>query len=220
MRLLTAALTIAVGAGVALATPLTLEFCVSDNPDGSFQYQFVLTLDNNDGSWQPGHSFNWILFADGSQTPANLPDFIGDLPAPPPFNEEGFSSSSGGHNGPTLLDFGTNFDFRGWVPAAIGETLRWSGRSQIRLGAGDLLWSNINGSGVQANLVGQTYSDLCGDAYCPADYNGNGGVDGGDVEAFFVDWQDGLPAADVDRNGGTDGGDVETFFIAWQNGGC
>ncbi len=57
-------------------------------------------------------------------------------------------------------------------------------------------------------------------ARCPADYNNDGGVDGGDVEAFFNDWETGLTNADVNQDGGVDGGDVETFFLAWEAGGC
>lgn len=55
---------------------------------------------------------------------------------------------------------------------------------------------------------------------CPADYNGDGGVDGSDVEAFFIDWEAGNAGADVNQDGGIDGGDVETFFAAWEQGGC
>ncbi|MEI7658584.1 MAG: GC-type dockerin domain-anchored protein [Phycisphaerae bacterium] len=55
---------------------------------------------------------------------------------------------------------------------------------------------------------------------CPADYNQDGGVDGADVEAFFVDWQDGLLPADVNQDGGVDGADVQTFFTLWAAGGC
>jgi len=55
---------------------------------------------------------------------------------------------------------------------------------------------------------------------CLADYNQDGGVDGADVEAFFIDWQDGNPDADVNEDGGVDGSDVETFFLAWESGQC
>ncbi|MBL9001316.1 MAG: hypothetical protein JNK25_09290 [Phycisphaerae bacterium] len=55
---------------------------------------------------------------------------------------------------------------------------------------------------------------------CYADYNQDGGVDGGDVEAFYNDWEQGLEAADVNGDGGVDGGDVETFFTQWEAGGC
>ncbi|MBS0197766.1 MAG: hypothetical protein JSR77_13510 [Planctomycetes bacterium] len=55
---------------------------------------------------------------------------------------------------------------------------------------------------------------------CIGDFNQDGGVDGADVEAFFVPWQEGDAAADVNGDGGVDGADVETFFLAWQAGGC
>jgi methionine-rich copper-binding protein CopC len=55
---------------------------------------------------------------------------------------------------------------------------------------------------------------------CAADYNADGGVDGGDVEAFFVDWEQGAAGADVNQDGGVDGGDVEFFFVRWEAGGC
>ncbi|MBL9000500.1 MAG: hypothetical protein JNK25_05125 [Phycisphaerae bacterium] len=53
---------------------------------------------------------------------------------------------------------------------------------------------------------------------CPADYNGDGGVDGGDVEAFFTDWEASEGCSDTNQDGGVDGGDVEAFFNAWEAG--
>ncbi|MBL9000082.1 MAG: hypothetical protein JNK25_02960 [Phycisphaerae bacterium] len=50
------------------------------------------------------------------------------------------------------------------------------------------------------------------------DFNQDGGVDGGDVEAFFTAWENAEPAADVNQDGGIDGGDVQTFFLAWEAG--
>lgn len=55
---------------------------------------------------------------------------------------------------------------------------------------------------------------------CIADFNDDGGVDGSDIEAFFLQWEDGLPEADVDHSGGVDGQDVEAFFRVWESGGC
>jgi hypothetical protein len=55
---------------------------------------------------------------------------------------------------------------------------------------------------------------------CPADFNQDGGIDGADVEAFFVAWEAGDASADVNLDGGIDGTDVETFFAAWEAGGC
>ncbi len=55
---------------------------------------------------------------------------------------------------------------------------------------------------------------------CVADYDGNGGVEGPDVEAFYIDWAASVPRADVNFDGGVDGGDVELFFVQWAAGGC
>ncbi len=59
-----------------------------------------------------------------------------------------------------------------------------------------------------------------GCASCAADYNQDGGVDGGDVEAFYTDWENAQPCADVNEDGGIDGGDVEFFFTVWEAGTC
>ena len=59
--------------------------------------------------------------------------------------------------------------------------------------------------------------DIC---ECAADFNRDGGVDGQDVEAFFLAWQAGLSVADVNVDGGVTGADVEAFFVVWSAGGC
>ncbi len=53
---------------------------------------------------------------------------------------------------------------------------------------------------------------------CIGEFNCDGGVDGTDIEAFFVAWQAGDPDADVNADGGVDGGDIEAFFIRWERG--
>lgn len=55
---------------------------------------------------------------------------------------------------------------------------------------------------------------------CPADFNQDGGVDGGDIEAFFGAWELGDSTADVNFDGGVDGMDIEAFFDFWTAGGC
>ncbi|MBS0197899.1 MAG: hypothetical protein JSR77_14180 [Planctomycetes bacterium] len=57
-------------------------------------------------------------------------------------------------------------------------------------------------------------------AECSGDFNGDGGIDGADLEAFFFVWERGGPRADVNRDGGVDGADVDTFFASWESGGC
>jgi subtilisin family serine protease len=51
---------------------------------------------------------------------------------------------------------------------------------------------------------------------CPADWNGDQGVDGDDVIAFFADWD--ASDADFNRDGGTDGDVVIAFFTRWDSG--
>jgi hypothetical protein len=53
---------------------------------------------------------------------------------------------------------------------------------------------------------------------CVSDWNNDGGIDGADIEAFFVDFAAGT--ADANDDGGTDGSDVEAFFTRWQTGEC
>ncbi len=53
---------------------------------------------------------------------------------------------------------------------------------------------------------------------CIGDFNQDGGIDGADVESFFVAWSGGEPVADLNQDGGIDGGDVETFFGHWEAG--
>lgn len=55
---------------------------------------------------------------------------------------------------------------------------------------------------------------------CPADYDQDGGVTGGDLAAFFADFEAGETCADVDQDGGITGGDIGTFFQFFEAGGC
>ncbi len=62
-----------------------------------------------------------------------------------------------------------------------------------------------------------------GGAQCPAcaaDFDGNGGIDGADLGAFFASYESGETCADVDANGGVDGADLAAFFFAYESGGC
>lgn len=57
-------------------------------------------------------------------------------------------------------------------------------------------------------------------APCPADYNGDGGIDGTDIQVFFEDWENAVHRADLNLDGGIDGADVQYFFQVWEAGGC
>jgi hypothetical protein len=82
----------------------------------------------------------------------------------------------------------------------------------LSLGPDGFLYAGIAGHGVfrSAEPV----------VRCHADFNLDGGVDGADVEAFFIAWESGLGDADVNGDGGVDGADAESFFLAWEAGGC
>jgi uncharacterized membrane protein len=73
----------------------------------------------------------------------------------------------------------------------------------------------INPAGVRVGFAART---LESPVPCTADFNDDGGVDGADVEAFFIMFADGEPRADVNVDGGVDGSDVEAFFIPWLAG--
>jgi len=87
-----------------------------------------------------------------------------------------------------------------------------SASMRLRFVARDLGTGSIVEAGVDDVLV-----EVFGCARS-GDFNQDGGVDGRDVEAFFLAWEAGEPDADFDENGGVDGGDIEEFFLAWERG--
>jgi hypothetical protein len=91
-------------------------------------------------------------------------------------------------------------------PAATSTAATYAGyTNNAWRGPSLVLWARESGGGCPA---------------CPADYNQDGGVDGADVEAFYLDWEASEGCSDTNQDGGVDGGDVETFFSAWEAGGC
>jgi cysteine-rich repeat protein len=133
---------------VADATPLRLDYLVSDAGGGLYGYDFTLELDDNDASWAAAQGFGWVVFGDCSPSCTSpLTGFAGTSVESP---WVAFATTTGVHNGPTLSPTGSF-----WVPAAVGETRSWSGTSTANLTQGNLLWSNLlsqNGSAM-ANLV-------------------------------------------------------------------
>ncbi|MBS0195364.1 MAG: hypothetical protein JSR77_01265 [Planctomycetes bacterium] len=73
---------------------------------------------------------------------------------------------------------------------------------------------------IVTNACGSVTSLPAALTVCAADFNCDGGVDGGDIESFFTRWADGDAAADTNADGGVDGDDVRAFFEAWMRGGC
>ncbi len=122
------------------ATPLRLDYAVSDLGTGRYEYNFSLVLDNHDGSWASGQGWGWFIFGDTPDSAAGSPltDFVidsADLPVGP---WTGLSTSYGGHNGPTFSDV-----LAKWFPLAVGDALTWSGTSTADLAQGELLFSTL-----------------------------------------------------------------------------
>lgn len=215
------ALTALLAVPLAHATPLTLNYCITPREDGRFDYVFTLTLTNADGTWQPGQSFNWIVFGDADRSQSPLADFIGEDPAPSPWADDGYKYSTGTHNGPSLIDYGRLMNFPGWTPGSIGQSITWRGHSAANVPS--LSWSNILGSGQQASFAPAVLTNDCGGEPLPcsiADFNYDGGVDGADLESFYSIWMNGESGGDVNIDGGVDGADIEYFMTYWMAGGC
>jgi len=123
--------------GFAGATPLGLNYSVTDLSGGSYLYNFALILDNNDGSWVAGQGWNWFIFGDQVRYSSPLTSFVGfdDFPVGP---WTYYFTTQGVHNGPTFGDYRLS-----WIPTSIGETLSWSGISTAYLAQGELLFSTL-----------------------------------------------------------------------------
>jgi len=142
-------LLISTSAMAAVASPLDLSYTVTNLGTSSYDYNFTLTLDNNDSSWVAGQQFDWIIFGDAAYPGASpLTDFVGAV-APAPYS--GFTNSGGGHNGPTFYEGGP-----GWVPNAVGDTLTWSGTSSALVGQGEMRFSTLQTNGVGADFQAAT----------------------------------------------------------------
>ena len=84
---------------------------------------------------------------------------------------------------------------------------------------------SVPGSSIQSNTslrLGLTSGgpSCTGCAPCAADFNQDGGVDGGDIASFFPAWEASTSCADVNQDGGIDGLDIQSFFQVFEAGGC
>ena len=134
---------------VANADVLNLEYIKTNLGGGTYQYDFKLILTNADNSYSAGQGWNWIIFGDIPSATSPLSDF-NLLSETFPNPNMGFSSSSGGHNGPTFID-SINFSTDGWIPNFVGDFVTWSGTSGSDIPDGSLLFSTlvpINGANV------------------------------------------------------------------------
>jgi len=80
---------------------------------------------------------------------------------------------------------------------------------------------------LQFTLASGTYSNGYADDLtltisgpCESDFNFDGGIDGSDLDAFFIAWESGSQFADINNDGGVDGSDVQAFFDSWEAAAC
>lgn len=106
-------------------------------------------------------------------------------------------------------------DQPGRVVGSESMVLTLSGLNAADAGTYDCV---VTGSCSSPGVTARRISDAAALTLCTGDYNCDGGIDGGDIEGFFADWEAGGSAADVNNDGGIDGSDVETFFERWENG--
>ena len=134
-------LAITMGIQTAQATPLRLDYTVTDNGNNQYAYQFQLILDNNDNSWVSGQGWGVIRFGNGvrGESGPRLTNFVGDDSALPvgPFTTY---IDPTGLFGPGLdgADPNDNSKAAIWVPTAVGQSLYWSGTSNVNLAQGQL----------------------------------------------------------------------------------
>jgi hypothetical protein len=143
----------------AQAASLNLNYTVENLTDGWFNYSFQLKVDNTDNSYVPGQAWRWIIFGDSPFQPSappfgegTLPNWVGDLSNSSPWIAS-FSSSGGGHNGPTLYGPGNDI-WAWWTPSDVNDYLYWSGKSTANLSQGELLFSTLE------SLNGATPADF------------------------------------------------------------
>jgi hypothetical protein len=133
-------------------------------------------------------------------------------------------------------------DSQACVPGAFTVSLQASGTGELSFQwrrDGVAIDAQTNASAATSSLTidpvgwadAGTYdcivADQCGSvtsgsavvSVCVGDFNCDGGVDGSDIESYFVAWESGDSLADVNRDGGVDGADIEGFFVRWE-GGC
>ena len=197
---------------IASAQSLLLEYSVEDIGGGLYQYEFCLSTDDG---WAPGMGWRWFIFGDepgtgsGGTGVSPLTGFVGD-PASLPIGPWTFyTSSGGGHNGPTL---GGVLDY--WIPATGDEVLTWRGTSTANLGEGELLFSSLAGTlggAVAPNFAVATLKD--GGADCYADCDGDGQLTIFDFLCFQNAFASGDPYADCDG----DGAFTIFDFLCFQN---
>lgn len=130
-----------IGAG-ANASPFRLDY-VKTQDGAFFNYDFRLTVDNNDGSFFPGFEIDMLVVGDTQLAPSPFSEGAAFFTVLPP--GAGATTVTGFHNGPTIgfVDGTVIGDFLAF--AAIGDFVEFSGRSSANVADGNLHWAYLQG---------------------------------------------------------------------------
>ncbi|MBS0197920.1 MAG: hypothetical protein JSR77_14285 [Planctomycetes bacterium] len=129
----------------------------------------------------------------------------------------GFVNYAWEHNGsPVTTDFNGSFDEHGILVQSNGFFSRVILIRPNANDAGEYRCTITIDGGCENQLSATTNSAFVSN--CTGDFNCDGGVDGSDVESFFMVWETGDNDGDVNGDGGVDGADVEFFFSKWETG--
>jgi hypothetical protein len=199
--------------------------------DGAVAFQFTRTLQpNEEVTLSAAFAINDAAFCTAPSI-TQQPTDSGGCPADSQSLTVGASSAavyqwrfeSPANSGSYVDLVGTSFTETG-----SGLTFQMSGVGSSTLSVSNVsLGSHPSALGFRARAI-----NACGSAEsaaatvtinncpppCPADFNGDSGVDGDDVIAFFAAWDAAAIAADINGDGGVDGDDVIYFFSRWDAG--
>ena len=102
---------------------------------------------------------------------------------------------------------------RGDIELGAIHTYTWTVPTSIRIGSD--LWVKV----IQINTIFEDQSDTSFLSAivvvnpCPGDFNGDGGVNGGDLGILLADW--GTESSDLNGDGICNGGDLELLLSLW-----
>lgn len=143
-------------------TPLRLEYAVTGTAP-PFTYTFRVILDNHDGSWSAGQSWQYLHFGmsafgapSGTAPFATWTTDAASFPVGPfTSNSWGVSTIAGiAYYRPGLVDTVAP-EFEPWIPANIGDQLTWWGTCDVLLEDGEMAWSfyRVGGASVPGSAV-------------------------------------------------------------------
>lgn len=109
-------------------------------------------------------------------------------------------------------------------PTAATNTLTFASVQEFDAGVYDCVVTNACGSipstSATLTVLSESSSECVVCADCAADFDQDGGVTGGDIELFFLQFDNGQPCSDVNRDGSITGDDIALFLREYEAGGC